>query len=133
VFVTHDVEEALKLADLIVVMKDGRIEQSGTAIDLLHRPATPYVRQLMGADDILQRLSVLPVGRVMQPVAGAADVMAGLAEMAAAREPAAGAGTTESGGAQGRPAGDGPTLPHTASVRDALAALLSSDLKPVSV
>src|SRR5690606_10934356 len=44
IFVTHDVEEALKLADRIVAMNDGRIEQSGTPSQLLHRPATPFVR-----------------------------------------------------------------------------------------
>lgn len=45
-FVTHDVDEALRLADRILVMRDGRIEQAGAPDDVLERPATPYVRDL---------------------------------------------------------------------------------------
>src|SRR5690606_11291574 len=155
IFVTHDVEEALKLADRIVVMKDGRIEQSGTPIELLHRPATPFVRRLLGADDLLQRLSVLPVSRVMRPwpgatgaeaatagaaeeaVAGAAEALAPAAAAGRARGAAAGAADRSAvvGGnaAAGKLAGAPPALPQTASVRDALAALLSGDLRPVAV
>jgi ABC-type proline/glycine betaine transport system ATPase subunit len=46
--VTHDLPEAVKLADRIVVMYRGAIEQIATAADLLHSPATPYVRALVG-------------------------------------------------------------------------------------
>jgi len=46
VFVTHDLFEALRLADRIAVMNDGRIEQIGTRAELLHRPATPFVEAL---------------------------------------------------------------------------------------
>ena len=47
VFVTHDMAEALLLGDRIAVMHDGRLEQIGTPHDLLSRPGSPYVRQLM--------------------------------------------------------------------------------------
>lgn len=43
VFVTHDVFEAIMLADRIAVMNAGRIEQTGTPVELLNQPATPFV------------------------------------------------------------------------------------------
>lgn len=47
VLVTHDMTEALLMADKILVMKDGEIEQSGTPAELVNTPATPYVAALM--------------------------------------------------------------------------------------
>ena len=47
VFVTHDMAEALMLGDRIAVMHEGRLEQIGTPRDLLTRPASPYVHELM--------------------------------------------------------------------------------------
>ena len=44
VFITHDFDEAVRIADRIAIMKDGRIEQIGTAEDLVLAPATDYVR-----------------------------------------------------------------------------------------
>jgi osmoprotectant transport system ATP-binding protein len=58
-FVTHDVSEALRLADQIVLIREGRIEQHGTPLAVLGRPATPYVRDLFDADDAVRRLSLL--------------------------------------------------------------------------
>ena len=49
VFVTHDQDEAMELADLVVVMSMGRIEQIGKPQDLRARPATPFVREFLGA------------------------------------------------------------------------------------
>jgi osmoprotectant transport system ATP-binding protein len=69
VFVTHDVEEALRLGDVIVVMRDGRIVQAGTPAEVLHRPADRFVAKLVDADDALRRLSVVAVASVMAPVA----------------------------------------------------------------
>ena len=48
VFVTHDQEEALSLADRLVVMNGGAIEQIGTPADLYERPATPFVADFIG-------------------------------------------------------------------------------------
>ncbi len=48
VFVTHDQEEALEVADRIVVMNEGKIEQIGTPDEVYHKPATPFVYQFLG-------------------------------------------------------------------------------------
>lgn len=65
VFVTHDVEEALRLADKILIMQQGRVVQYDTPLAVLTRPATPFVRSLVGGDDLLRQLSLLRVNQAM--------------------------------------------------------------------
>jgi sulfate transport system ATP-binding protein len=48
VFVTHDQEEALEVADRIVVMNGGKLEQVGTPVDVYDTPASPFVYQFLG-------------------------------------------------------------------------------------
>jgi sulfate transport system ATP-binding protein len=48
VFVTHDQEEALELADTVVVMNRGRIEQTGPPQEVFDHPATPFVYEFLG-------------------------------------------------------------------------------------
>jgi iron(III) transport system ATP-binding protein len=54
VYVTHDQEEALAVSDRIVVMQAGRIAQIGTAEDLYHRPANPFVAGFIGDANLLE-------------------------------------------------------------------------------
>jgi ABC-type Fe3+/spermidine/putrescine transport system ATPase subunit len=56
--VTHDREEAMTMADRIVVMDQGRIAQVGTPEEVYHRPTSPFVATFMGADNTL----VLKIG-----------------------------------------------------------------------
>ncbi len=56
VFVTHDIDEALLLGDRVVVMRDGRVEQEATPIEILAKPATPFVRELFADDEAIARL-----------------------------------------------------------------------------
>jgi osmoprotectant transport system ATP-binding protein len=70
VFVTHDVDEALRLADRIVVMKDGRIEQVDTPLRALAKPATPYVAELLDAHDAIRRLGLMRARDAMVPLDG---------------------------------------------------------------
>jgi iron(III) transport system ATP-binding protein len=64
IMVTHDQEEALSLADRIVVMNHGVIEQVGTALDIYREPASPFVADFVGKVNVLpgslrgQQLSV---------------------------------------------------------------------------
>src|SRR5580704_8603094 len=53
VFVTHDQEEALGVADRVVVMDRGRIEQTGTPEDVYERPGTPFVHEFIGESIIV--------------------------------------------------------------------------------
>jgi sulfate transport system ATP-binding protein len=49
IFVTHDQEEALELADQVVVMRQSRIEQIGSPREIYDRPATPFVYEFLGS------------------------------------------------------------------------------------
>jgi osmoprotectant transport system ATP-binding protein len=84
-FVTHDIEEAVRLGDRIAVYGQGRIEQFDTPPAVLGAPATPYVADFVGADRGLKRLSVTeietddleqpPVVRLDDPAERAAAAM----------------------------------------------------------
>ena len=61
VFVTHDIDEAIKLGDRIAIMNAGRLEQYDTPAAILAKPASDLVIDLLGPDRGLKRLSVTPI------------------------------------------------------------------------
>jgi len=61
VFVTHEIDEAIKLGDRIAIMREGRLEQYDTPAAILARPASDLVVDLQGPDRGLKRLSVTPI------------------------------------------------------------------------
>ncbi len=65
-FVTHDVDEALRLADKIVIMRAGQVVQYATPIEILTKPANAFVRELIGADDMVRQLGLVRVASIMQ-------------------------------------------------------------------
>ena len=68
VMVTHDIDEAIKLGDRICVMNIGTVEQFGTPDEVLRDPASRFVRQFVGADRALKRLSRVRVRDLLKPV-----------------------------------------------------------------
>ncbi|MGW6940527.1 quaternary amine ABC transporter ATP-binding protein [Streptomyces xanthophaeus] len=70
VFITHDLNEAMRLGDAIAVMRDGRIVQQGTAEDILMRPADEYVASFIQDVD---RSRVLTADAVMDEADAGAD------------------------------------------------------------
>ncbi|SEK20032.1 ABC transporter ATP-binding protein [Halomonas daqiaonensis] len=69
VFVTHDMDEALRLADHLVVMHQGRIVQQGRPLELLREPADGFVESLLGGEDRgLKEAALLPVSQRMLPL-----------------------------------------------------------------
>lgn len=67
VFITHDFDEAIRLADRIAIMKDGEIVQAGTPEELVLNPATDYVAEFTRA---VARAKVVKVGAILRPHAG---------------------------------------------------------------
>jgi osmoprotectant transport system ATP-binding protein len=76
VFVTHDVEEALALADYLAIMDAGRVLQYGTPLEIMVRPASEFVAALIGANEIMRLLGLVDVGSVMEPATTAAAAAA---------------------------------------------------------
>jgi osmoprotectant transport system ATP-binding protein len=66
VFVTHDLDEAIRLADEIILMRDGEIVQQGPPERILAAPATEFVRTFVGNDRALKRLACFSVAEHMQ-------------------------------------------------------------------
>ncbi|HKP51215.1 MAG TPA: ABC transporter ATP-binding protein [Chloroflexia bacterium] len=102
-FVTHDVEEAIRLADKIAVMERGKVVQYDTPLSILSAPASEFVASLVGAEDVLRRLSLLSVKTAMRPANGEAITP------------------------------NDATLPSTTTLREALGLLLSSNADRLAI
>jgi osmoprotectant transport system ATP-binding protein len=61
-FVTHDIDEAIKLGDRVAVMRSGKLVQYSSPGELLAHPANEFVAQFVGSDRGLKRLGLLTVG-----------------------------------------------------------------------
>src|SRR5205809_4706381 len=100
IFVTHDIDEAIKLGDRVAVMRAGRLVQYSPPAELLAHPADDFVAQFVGHDRALKRLGLLTVGGIELDR------------------------TIDRGRLDGA-----PTLSPATSVRDALAAMLVADAR----
>lgn len=102
-FVSHDVDEALRLGDRILVMNAGEVVQFDTPFKLLTQPANDFIRTLLGTDDRVRQLGLLRVAAAMEQLS-----------------------------APGRN-GHYPTLEKQATLREALSLLLKSNAPEVTV
>ena len=69
VFITHDFDEALRLADRIAIMKDGAIEQCDTPAKIVLQPATPYVTKFT---EVVEKSRVVHARALARPLNGTA-------------------------------------------------------------
>jgi osmoprotectant transport system ATP-binding protein len=65
IFVTHDINEAIKMGQRVVLLQDGQLVQAGLPDELLNRPANEFVKSFVGADRVLKRLNLLKVKDAM--------------------------------------------------------------------
>jgi len=103
IFVTHDVDEAIKMGDRIAILRDGRLVQYGTPDEILARPANAFVEEFVGTDRALKRLDLVPVRQAMKADPGASTLRASA------------------------------SIPQDATVKDALALMLSLNVETLSV
>ncbi|MDT4761704.1 ABC transporter ATP-binding protein [Sphaerochaeta sp. PS] len=73
VFVTHDLEEAVRLADYLVIMKDGKIVQADTPEQILSSPKGEFVERFLGPERSLQRLTLVTADRCMEKALSGLD------------------------------------------------------------
>jgi osmoprotectant transport system ATP-binding protein len=82
--VTHDIDEAMRMGDRVVLMRDGRIVQADPPARLLAAPADPFVAGFVGQDRALRRLALIAAGSMGHP--GALPDAPALAAGASLRE-----------------------------------------------
>jgi glycine betaine/proline transport system ATP-binding protein len=80
VFITHDLDEALRLGDTIAILKDGELRQTGSPQDILLRPADDYVSRFVRDVNRSRALPVAAAVNADYPVADGGDVSAAIAK-----------------------------------------------------
>ena len=68
VFVTHDIDEAIKMGDRIAILRDGALVQYATPEAILARPANPFVESFVGTDRALKRLALIRADGALEPL-----------------------------------------------------------------
>ncbi len=76
VFVTHDMDEAIRLADYLVIMKDGKIVQADIPEKILASPADEFVERFLGPDRSLQRLTLFTADRCLKEALSGSEATA---------------------------------------------------------
>lgn len=79
VFITHDLDEAVRIGDRIAIMRDGRVVQTGTPEDIVMKPADDYVADFVAG---ISRLKVVRAHAVMQNIEGFESTYGALSETA---------------------------------------------------
>jgi osmoprotectant transport system ATP-binding protein len=103
IFVTHDIDEAIKMGDRIAILHEGGVlAQYDTPDEILARPASPFVERFVGADRGLKRLALRRVGEVELEPAGEGEF-------------------------------DGPRCPASTTLRDALSLMLTEGARETLV
>ena len=67
-FVTHDINEAIKMGDKIAIMNQGQIVQYDTPKNILSHPVNDFVRDFVGADRMVKKLNILLAEQIMYPL-----------------------------------------------------------------
>ncbi len=71
VFVTHDIEEAMKMGDTIAVLNMGQIIQLSSPMEILSNPSDPFVSELIGGRNSLKMLNLMRCGQIMKALSSA--------------------------------------------------------------
>jgi osmoprotectant transport system ATP-binding protein len=86
VFVTHDIDEAIRMGDRIAILRAGRLVQYGTPEAILAHPADAFVEEFVGSDRVLKRLSLLACGAYAEPIATGVEGMPRIGARATLRD-----------------------------------------------
>jgi osmoprotectant transport system ATP-binding protein len=125
-FVTHDIDEAIKMGDLIAVMEEGgRLAQFGSPDEILAHPASDFVARFVGADRGLKRLSLVTIGDLeLEPITASTR---GLPEFGPSTKLRDALSVLLAADSRGGVALDGEGRPRGFVTVDAIASALSED------